>query len=510
MKLKHLPIFGVILFAIVIRIIFFCGYCLGDDPVYFAYANMIADYHYPSFNILNPFAFRPLFLLPIGLSLYLFGRSETALILPVFIASIITVILTYLIAKKLWGYWEGVLSALFLAIFPMDIVHASTLTNDIILSAFISLSFYFFIKSKKEEKGLSFAFWSGLILGLSTQVKINGYIAILILLGWAIYEDLKNKKISKNTIYLFSGCVIAQLLIALFYTIITSNPLMPISSEIFYNHKHLLPGLLNRELSEILLFYPKFLIGFFKEGHANFRFMAYGIHFYVFIVAIVYFLLKRDKNTLFPIFWFFIFFLLMEFLPLKFYPYRPLHRLPRFLIPLFVPLCLIVGLFFYELFSKKKKALTLIMIFVLLIIGIFSIKEAAKKSYFFKDCMRDPKLAANFILKHNFNNIATDIELKACLIFFLPKRNQKILDLDYHKEDISGKTILILGGSRRPELDPAYPVRFFPKRIPYDWRMMFRDNKAKITPWRKRRLTIFMVENKKSLPKLPAPISIAQ
>jgi len=38
---------------------------------------------------------------------------------------------------------------------------------------------------------------------------------------------------------------------------------------------------------------------------------------------------------------------------------------------------------------------------------------------------------------------------------------------------------------------------------------MFRDNKAKITPWRKRRLTIFMVENKKSLPKLPAPISIA-
>jgi 4-amino-4-deoxy-L-arabinose transferase-like glycosyltransferase len=95
--LKFLGIGLIIVLAIVIRIKYFVGFTLGDDLHYFNLVQQILQGHWVSYNYLNQYAYRPLLLLSVAGSFKLFGINETAFILPIFLASIGSIIVVLLL-----------------------------------------------------------------------------------------------------------------------------------------------------------------------------------------------------------------------------------------------------------------------------------------------------------------------------------------------------------------------------------------------------------------------------
>lgn len=92
------------------------------------------------------------------------GRAEVALL------GFLSVLLLYLIGKKLFNGEVGLLAAFFLAISPLHVRDSHYITTDIPLIFFILLSFYFLILIWQEKK-LKWFILSGLFLGLGSTVR---------------------------------------------------------------------------------------------------------------------------------------------------------------------------------------------------------------------------------------------------------------------------------------------------------------------------------------------------
>lgn len=92
------------------------------------------------------------------------GRAEVALL------GFLSILLLYLIGKKLFNREVGLLAAFFLAISPLHVRDSHYITTDIPLIFFILLAFYFLILVWQDKK-LKWFILSGLFLGLGSTVR---------------------------------------------------------------------------------------------------------------------------------------------------------------------------------------------------------------------------------------------------------------------------------------------------------------------------------------------------
>jgi len=69
----------ILLVSVVLRVIFFCGFGIGDDPGYASEVNNILTDGYHDIGPNAVFLLRPVTLSAIAASVWLFGWSETAL-----------------------------------------------------------------------------------------------------------------------------------------------------------------------------------------------------------------------------------------------------------------------------------------------------------------------------------------------------------------------------------------------------------------------------------------------
>ena len=95
MKPKWITINTIIVCALFLRVFFFAGFVLGDDPAYADNALRITQGHYPPLCDVCVFAYRPLLLFPVALSLKYLGWSEFTFVLPILLASLISIYLIF-------------------------------------------------------------------------------------------------------------------------------------------------------------------------------------------------------------------------------------------------------------------------------------------------------------------------------------------------------------------------------------------------------------------------------
>ena len=309
---------------------------MGDDPGYANYAATILKGTYPPLCDTCVFSFRPVLLFSIASCLKIFGWNQFSFILPILISSIVSICIIYLIGKLLFDKATGLLAAFLLTIFPLNLVHSTTMTNDIMLSFLIATSVLFFMKGLMGERKREVLYFSlsGFVLGIAIGVKINSLVIILFYFIVLVFDGIKNRRFKKNAFFLFAVWLFVQSIFCFVYYLKTKDPFAHIHTEMIFNNKYIASDYVNNwlYLKNILLYYPRYMFGILKEGHYGYTFLPYGYFYFVLPIAIFYLIIKRDKKAALPLFWLIYLFLIMEFAPLRITPYyQPIHRLPRFI-----------------------------------------------------------------------------------------------------------------------------------------------------------------------------------
>ena len=103
-----------------------------------------------------------------------------------------TVFVTYLISKSICNRWTGIISAFFLAVLPIHIVHSGFVTMDAPVALFVALVVLFSILFINHKKPIYFIL-SLICVGFAIATKYNSGLAILLPIASLVYLSYRGK-----------------------------------------------------------------------------------------------------------------------------------------------------------------------------------------------------------------------------------------------------------------------------------------------------------------------------
>ena len=285
-----------------IRLFLFSGFVLGDDPAYADYVSHLLKGSYPPIGSHSVFTCRPLILYAISVPVYLFGWYDWSFVLPILLASLVNTALVYLIGNRLSGPLAGVLCAVMYMTFPLDVVHATTMSNDILLSTFIWGGGFLLLVSHAHYNRRAYLFStvaSGLIVGAAVGIKLNAVVAPVILLTPVVvgqWNHLKEGAYKIVTAWM-AGWLLANMGLCLFFYNLSGDFLAHYHAEMSFNLDYNPSGYLvgKGSLEQFLLYYPKLILGILKEGHEGQYCMPYGYFFVCFFLCLPLVPIKRFR-----------------------------------------------------------------------------------------------------------------------------------------------------------------------------------------------------------------------
>jgi 4-amino-4-deoxy-L-arabinose transferase-like glycosyltransferase len=128
----------VLLIAVGIRALCFSGVVGSADLAYLEEARNIADG--APLAEAHPFLNKPGFLYVEAFTTKVFGVNETAQLAYPFLMSLSGVALAFVVSRRLWGTWAGVVAGVALALVPLDVLYASRVYPDGPAAVFIAVS----------------------------------------------------------------------------------------------------------------------------------------------------------------------------------------------------------------------------------------------------------------------------------------------------------------------------------------------------------------------------------
>lgn len=378
-------------------------------------------------------------------------------------------------------------------------MHATTLSNDIVLSTIVWGGAYLFFASHNYSgwNRRIFALSGGIITGAGVAVKFNALVAPLVLIPAFFFYLVSIKSLHERlTICWWTlgwGC--AQVLIMLFFYANSGNPLAHYHAEINFNRDFNPSGFVfsNGALIRFLLYYPKLIVGILQEGHSGWQFMPYGYFFLCFFLCLPLAGFKSFRVLRLPAACSLGFLLIMEFAPLKWSPvYIPIHRLPRFLHIASIPAAITIGVAAHRLFSARSRLVIGATAGAFFFLLLSSCYWSYKKAHFYRDCTRDQRWAWTTALSIPTQRIITDIEIKNYFMFrsgfhfAVPIEAPNKIPVD-----IPHGSLIITGGARRPDMDPYFTVTWRGYQ-PLDTLRLIAEGRFPLRPWRASQIQIFM------------------
>ncbi len=495
---RFLTIHNILILALVIRILCFSGFVLGDDPNYADDVRTILDGSYPPLCDLCVFSFRPVLLYAISSSLTWLGWSEFNFVLPILLSSLISIYLIYRLAELLFDRQTGLLAALLLTVYPLDVVHATTMSNDIMLGMLVALSMLLLLKGLKGRgwgAALCFAA-AGFVLGIATGVKINAVPLIGLFVVILLYCAWKEGKLNRGSVLFLISWAVIQMVFSMTYYLKTGDFLAHIHAELIFNKKFNPSGFVSTaaSLKDALSYYPQYMLCLKAEGHPDYEFYPYGFVYPVFLLGVLYFMLKRDGKAIIPLVWCTSVFLLMEFAPLRISPYyQPIHRLIRFLSIISIPALLTVAYFARQVFREGCMGKLLAP---LLVAGLVmtSLHQAYRKSYCYRDSMSDARSAYEIIRHMPSTQIISDHEMKMSLLLYDQLDNSdRFKSFEYDRPHFSADSLVVLGGARRPDIHHLYADTYVQSVRPRRNWVKLSEVEGKQEVWRKSNLVVYRI-----------------
>jgi hypothetical protein len=154
-----------------------------DEAVYLSLGKSILEGRYeiiPRRDVFRPFLFP--FILSLGLSID--GEFLTRIIIMIF--TILSIITTYFMAKKLFNEKVGFLSLLILSSFPSFIFYSNKILAEMVFLTITPLAittFYFGVEENKK-----FLYFSAFLTGLSILTKYFGFLLLVIYFMYILFR----------------------------------------------------------------------------------------------------------------------------------------------------------------------------------------------------------------------------------------------------------------------------------------------------------------------------------
>jgi Dolichyl-phosphate-mannose-protein mannosyltransferase len=397
-----LILFLILVFALVIRYIFFCGLVFSDDSYY----SWLAYQFNTSSNSINYLGYPILLIRKIALlftiiSYNLIGYNEKAGTLFPFLFSLLSIILIYKITQDLFNNKRISLTAAFLsAFFPVDVIFASVNFTDLECVFFINIGIFFFIRAGNKNKNY-YLIYAGLFLALSFLIKEYAYYYCIILFCVFIYNQVKREKYSYKFIIPVIIVICFLLIEGLFYSAIGYSffyRLKVFQDNYRYCYYDFFPYTLT--ISEIG--YHKYIVGLCKHIFNNIKYIFIRRYYILLpVLAVIQgYLLFKKKEQLFLLGWFWGLLILMTLMTVSLSFYAPIElRRIWYIYPLIFPSCILSAI----LISKLKPVYFKVVLGLYLICSVLMSVEFQK---FFN--VHNNNLFKQFIQIHSGETIYAD------------------------------------------------------------------------------------------------------
>jgi 4-amino-4-deoxy-L-arabinose transferase-like glycosyltransferase len=360
----------ILLFALIIRILFFTGIGPSDSLTYAQSAYNLAS---GEMNLIeNHMMLRLGMLLPTSLLYSYFGVNEiSSNILPL-LFSLGSIVLIYLLGRLLFNEKIGLLSAFLLSFFPADVVYATRLMTDIPAAFFITLSVYLFFKSEKTGKRLNsslYYFFSGISIGVAYLMK---ELALLIVLFFIIYF-LYNKKIKREHLLLILGLIFVISFEFLFFLKLTGNPFLRYHT-------------IDTSTSNIIIQTNMYGRGSFPFSLLHIPYILFtdqlqGLFYSFIFIAIFYCIANKKRETYALLFWFIPLLLYLAMGSVSLTKYVPIPANPRYLAIIITPGILLLSFFLSQEQPLIKRILMPSIVILLFATSIGYVYISEQRSY---------------------------------------------------------------------------------------------------------------------------------
>ncbi len=346
-KYKNTILLGLILiFALVLRLVFFTGVDESDSLSYVEFANMLSQGE--SLKDVKPHGFRLGIIFPVAVLYSTLGVSGFTSSILILLISLASIVLIYKFGVMLFNQKVGLLSAFLLSFFPLDVVYSTKFMTDLPSAFFVALSVYFFLKSEKVDKkksANSYCLFSGLSLGIAYLMKELSLIIALFFIIYTFY----NKKIENRYFLIPLGFILIISLEFVFFFKLTGNP--------FFRYSAISSDWANAIIETNMYGRGDFPIGLFHYFYFIFT-DHFLVLFYSFIfVSVFYCIANRKKETYPMLFWFIPLLLYLSFGSANITKYVLIPAASRFLFIINVPGILLLSHFLSQKEPSIKKIL---------------------------------------------------------------------------------------------------------------------------------------------------------
>jgi 4-amino-4-deoxy-L-arabinose transferase-like glycosyltransferase len=329
-RLPVLALAAVVLLAVFLQSVFFVGVMPYDSSGYALRCVRIADGTFALDAKNRLYVTRPLLLFPCGLAFRLLGPSDFSAGLYPMLCSLGTVVLTYLIGRRLFGNAAAALAASLLALCPQYVVFSTTLMPDVPLAFYMTLSVYLFLLGDSSASARRWVFFAaaGLLLGAAWLVRENG---VVLLLFYCLFLVVYRKRVSWAHALVFVFAAVVFLIETIAYGVATGDCLYRVGSLLGGA-----PGggpVLGASRTSLWLFPWNMFVGINECG----------LLFYLLVGAVVYALITKRRELWLVAMWFGVLYLYTHFGTWSIRTWRTGAQNMRYLMPALVPACLLVA-----------------------------------------------------------------------------------------------------------------------------------------------------------------------
>jgi len=226
-KKQYIVLGCILLLGIILRILY------AYPHIHFPGSNVVLEaMHlkaglYDPNLVWHPMGIRYILIFFVSISIMLFGVSQISVVLPILIASLLNIILIYLLAKEMYDEKIALLSAFLLAILPADIFSSTVLEADIIMNTFLLVGILFYYKFKKQGKKPYLFSLVGVFIAIALFIKVFALLILPIIFLYEIFTELKIKRL----IFIGIGFLLVCSPFMIYQYIETRDPLYNIHVE---------------------------------------------------------------------------------------------------------------------------------------------------------------------------------------------------------------------------------------------------------------------------------------
>ncbi|MFH0861369.1 MAG: glycosyltransferase family 39 protein [Candidatus Altiarchaeota archaeon] len=194
MRKEH-GILVILALALALRLYFFLGLNLNDDLVYVNFAHQIAEGKFRLQSYI--FSVRLLMNYPIGLFFILFGANDYSAAAYILLTSMGSIVVAYYLGKVLFNENVGLVAALLMSFFPIEVAYATTIVPDVPVAFYMGLSVLLFILAERKDD-IRYAYLAGVMIGFGGLVKNLSYVIFAFLGSYFVFRSLFYSKAIKG------------------------------------------------------------------------------------------------------------------------------------------------------------------------------------------------------------------------------------------------------------------------------------------------------------------------